>query len=554
MRNKQRADFLCLKSATILPIALVVVGLLFYADNASAQLPPGAGSAPTNKPIASWSFNDQTNWTSDQGYAPISFTNLNYSWLGDGASLVVNTNVPAWLNFHVIESTGATNLVLNAPGSLTFWFAPEWATTNGGPGQWSELFGVGEWTTNAGYGYWGLSVDAAGSNLWFQAQDGAGGNYGLSTPISWTTNYFHYVALTYSSTNVSLYLDGQLATNDPGGMNIWPSSSAVSGGMYFGSDTNGLLQAAGLFNSVQAFTYPLSSNDVQNIFNWNYGYYVMDPYNTAMINIISAPTTNTTFTPLNDVITGPGDLLTLVPNVTPCISVSTNQVWFTNVSAAMTASGTMGITFTIQGGLPNVPYDVFANSVLSFGTNGVPWAWMGQGYQCNTYMLTNLPSTACFLILGGPQDSDGDGLTDAYELLVSKSNPTNYSTDATGMADGWEVLYFGHTGVSPNGDPDGDGLTTYQEWLLRSEGYNPVQWDSYTNSIVGDGYQDFSGDGLANLMATSFGGNIMTNNTSWKANTTGDGFPDLYKTMVGLNTNSAAPVLGLPSYSKNPIQ
>jgi len=164
-----------------------------------------------------------------------------------------------------------------------------------------------------------------------------------------------------------------------------------------------------------------------------------------------------------------------------------------------------------------------------------------------------MPNTACFLILGTPQDSDHDGLTDAYELLVSKSDPNNSSTDGTGMADGWEVLYFGHIGVSPIGDPDGDGLTTFQEWLMRSQGYNPVNWNSFTNSPVGDGYQNYSGDGLANLMQGAFGGNMLTNNTAWKVNTAGDGLPDEYKVMVGLPTNSAQPAPGLPAYSMNPI-
>ena len=452
--------------------ALVVAGVLFCAGNALAQPLPGSG-APTNKPIASWSFRNQTNWTSDQGYAPISFTNLNFSVLGDGASLVVDTNLPAWLNFHVIEpSTGATNLVLNAPGSLTFWFAPEWATTNGGPGQWSELFGVGEWTTNAAYGYWGLSVDAPGSNLWFQAQDGAGNSYGLSAPISWRTNYFHYVALTYSSTNVSLYLDGQLATNDPGGLSVWPGTNAVSAGIYFGSDTNGLLQADGLFNLVQAYSYPLSPNDVQKFFNWNYGYYIMNPNNKAMMHIVSASSNPSTSPSTPDVITGQGNLLILVSNVTPCVSVSTNQVWLTNVTASVAGNGTMGIIFTIEGGLPNVPYDVFANTVLSFGTNGVPWAWMGQGYQCNTYMLTNLPNTTCFLILGTPQSTCGCGLTDAYQLLVSKTDPTNPYSDMDGLLTGWDILL----GLNPHNSNTTDPTEranygyTLADWLNTVSG------------------------------------------------------------------------------------
>ena len=75
----------------------------------------------------------------------------------------------------------------------------------------------------------------------------------------------------------------------------------------------------------------------------------------------------------------------------------------------------------------------------------MPWAWEGQGYHCNIYTITNLPNTDCFLILGTPQDSDGDGLTDAYENLVSKSNPYIYNTSGDGLSDGWDVLL----GLSP---------------------------------------------------------------------------------------------------------
>lgn len=490
MKSKERADRLCIKSAVILSRQLIVVGVFMCAGNALAQLPPGSGGAPTNTPLASWSFNDPTNWSSDQGRFPISFSNLDYSWLGDGESLVVDTNLPAWLNFNVVEpSTGATNLILSAPGTISFWFAPDWSSSGGGPGQWAELIDVGEWTTNSSYGYWGLSVDPAGSNLWFLAQDGTGSTYGLSAPISWTTNYFHYVALTYSSTNVSIYLDGQLATNDPGGLNVWPGTSAVSGGVYFGSDTNGLIQAAGLFNTVETYSYQLSSNDVAALFDWNYGYYMMSPWNTAMFSIISAPS-NPSTSPTPNVITGQGDLLIWASNISPCISATTNQVWFTNVTATMAGDGTMGIIFTIEGGLPNVPYDVFANSVLSFGTNGVPWAWMGQGYQCNTYMLTNLPSTTCFLILGTPQDWDGDGLTDAYESLVSKTDPHNARSNLDGVLDGWEILL----GLNPT-------ISNFTSPSQRSNyGYTPADWLSGVSGIRGG---SITNDPEGNVMSVS---------------------------------------------------
>jgi hypothetical protein len=37
-------------------------------------------------------------------------------------------------------------------------------------------------------------------------------------------------------------------------------------------------------------------------------------------------------------------------------------------------------------------------------------------------------------------------------------------TDHNGLPDDWEIKYFGHTGVDPSGDADGDGVTNLQEY------------------------------------------------------------------------------------------
>jgi hypothetical protein len=541
-------------------VMLMLLGILAQAAHADGLIPPG--NYPPD-PIASWSFQDTNGWTSDQGYAPISFANISWSMLGDGASLVVNTpGEPAYLDYYIYEPTnGATNLVLNSSGgSLDFWYAPNWSSgTNGGagPGQWTQLIDVGEWSPDSSVGYFGLSVDPSGSNIVFMSQDGAGNTYGLSAPISWTTNIFNFIALTYSSTNVSLFLNGQLVTNDPGGLSVWPPPTEQA--VWFGSDTNGNEQAQGLFNSVEAYNVVLDTNDVQQIYDWEEPFYFMNPYDVAYDALSSAPSipagNSYSFTNsiIPDVITGPGylqldgALANWVANANPY------YVWITNVSAAMASSSNMNLTFSIAGGQSGYMYDTFVTSALEVPLTNAVWAWMGQGAAGYTYTMTNIPSSDAFLILGTPQSTTGNGLTDAYELLVLHNSPTNFSTDGTGMADGWEVLYFGHTGVSPTGDPDGDGLSTFQEWLMRSQGYNPVNWNTFTNSPVGDGYQNYSGDGLANLLQAPFGGNMLTNNPTWKANVSGDGFSDEYKVMVGL-PNTAVPIQGLPSYSMNPIQ
>jgi hypothetical protein len=55
-----------------------------------------------------------------------------------------------------------------------------------------------------------------------------------------------------------------------------------------------------------------------------------------------------------------------------------------------------------------------------------------------------------FYILGTMLDSDGDGLTDAYEKLSSKTAPNTPDTDGDGLSDGWEIA----NGTNPfNSDP-----------------------------------------------------------------------------------------------------
>ena len=280
-------------------------------------------------------------------------------------------------------------------------------------------------------------MDDVGANLYFSTQtNDLTSNVWtwLSAPISWTTNYFHFVALTYSATNTALYLDGALATNGPP-LTIYPGPNALANRFFIGSDSNGVYQAQGLFNDVVTYNIPLDAGTIQQIYIGKYEWYLMNPWNRAMNNLASAdssPSTN----PTPDVITGQGGLQ-LVGSVA---SITNTKVWITNVVASVAAGGAMALSFTIQGGSNGIPYDVFANSMLSFGTSSIPWAWMGQGYHGNTYMLTNLPGTAVFLVLGTPQDSDTNGLTDAYELLVSHTNPYLDDQNGSGLSNGWQVL------------------------------------------------------------------------------------------------------------------
>lgn len=420
--------------STILTLTLVI----FSAIHALCQGVPG--SSPPPDWIDYWMFTDTNTWADTYGTNAVSWTNVVGSNLGDGTAALIDNSSGAWIQYPIYttySTNSYTNLMVDN-GSIAMWFAPNWTSTNGGgtgPGQWGRLLEVGAYTTNASYGWWSVYLDPEGANIYFGAQtnDGTGISY-LSAPIDWDiTNRWHYIVLTYCSTNTSLYLDGELATTGSG-MSIWPSTSVLSNGFILGSDSTGLAQARGMFDDLATYNHALAASSINGEFVSRKIVYYMNPANPA--NLVSSgdyvPSSSPSY---YNAITGSGSLQ-FVGTAATC--TSNTNVWITNVTATVAGNGTVSVTFTIQGGTNGALYDVFANSVLGFGTN-YNWAWIGQGSQCNTYTVTNLPF-ACFLILGTPLDTDGDGLTDAYENLVSHTDPHNPDTDGDGIPDGWEVV------------------------------------------------------------------------------------------------------------------
>jgi hypothetical protein len=451
--------------------ALLIAGFfiaLAPAVQAVGLLPGGGGSSPTYyTPLDSWSFQDSVGWTSDTAHAPISFTNLSYSNLGNGASLVVDSNVPAWLQYNVYENDGTTNLTVDS-GTVMFWFAPSsWSGTNQGgtgPGEFGRLLETGGYTPDSSFGWWSIYVDAAGANLYFSAQTNdlsSSMTTYLSAPIAWTTNYFHHVALTYSATNTALYLDGGLVTNGPP-MTVYPGANALANGVFFGSDSNGIYQAHGLFNSVATYNVPLDANTIQQTYNRQSPFYKLNPLNKAMFTLTNA-LSYPSYTGGYEAISGAGIL-----QATGCSSfctdgANTNQIWLTNITATAAGGGSMNVGFTIEGGVPGVAYDVFATGALEAPLTNAIWVWLGQGYQCTNYLI-NITSGNAFLILGTRLDSNGDGVSDAYSLLVANMDPNQVQTDGYGVPYAWYV----QNGINPNGaallDPDWDGLLNYQEY------------------------------------------------------------------------------------------
>jgi hypothetical protein len=109
--------------------------------------------------------------------------------------------------------------------------------------------------------------------------------------------------------------------------------------------------------------------------------------------------------------------------------------------------------------------------------DGLPDAWEMQYFNTLSY--------------SGSDDPDKDGYTNAQEY-AGGSNPnfaasTPNDTDGDGLPDAWEKTYFGKLTYGPNDDPDGDGYTNAQEYAA---GTNPNSALSNPADTDGNGLND----------------------------------------------------------------
>src|SRR5258708_4228603 len=188
-------------------------------------------------------------------------TNLDGLPMGQGYALELNSPDPAFLRYHATEDMGETNLVIGN-GAIMLWVRPRWSSPGQGgcgPGHKSSLIEAGDFSTNALSPFWSLYIDSGGSNLVFaSATNGASSNY-LTAPVSWVSNSWHLVAISYSCSNSCLFLDGAVAATGQGVCYL-PGSDTLATGFLLGSQSNGLCQAKADFSRMSSYDSPVDSS------------------------------------------------------------------------------------------------------------------------------------------------------------------------------------------------------------------------------------------------------------------------------------------------------
>ncbi len=355
-----------------------------------------------------------------------------------------------------VNEKGVANLG-HRQGCVRFWFAPSW---DSGKGQ-GQVARLAEWVVTDGREVgtlWALSVNEDGTVISL----GSGGAEVLRTEIKWDAGGWHQVALSYSEKGTELVIDGERAATSAGLLAVEPKIS----GLVIGSDWKGLYVAGGMFDELLCFADPMSAEDVAFNYHALSRVAAMGPLTKAEMAMFSVPGSDAA-----------GSTLSYRWSTnSPC--PTNGPLMLTNVVCVIESNETVTVEMDVAGPdwTNGLPYDVFATTNLGGATttNGA-WWWVTNTFYCSTVVLSNQPWFTTLYILGTPQDSDGDGLTDAFENLVSATNPNNADTDGDGMSDGWEWEHGLNPLVAADAadDPDGDWLTNLLEYNGGTNSTNP---------------------------------------------------------------------------------
>jgi alpha-tubulin suppressor-like RCC1 family protein len=445
-----------------------------------------------------WPFDD-TNWLGAQGQVPLIATNLQLvsGWSSNAVELDATD---AYLYYRLVEDDGHTNLNMQC-GTVQFWFYPE---SYGAPlGYNLALIEVTPEDPNSN-GFWGLYLYTTSwangvpqdLNIGFDSGDETGTNWSGSiyAPLNWSSNQWHQIALTYTPTNITLYIDGLLVTN-ANGISAFPSTfDRFTIGNDIWNDT-----AYGRFDELYTYDYPLSAEQIAADYR--------AALNLPNLEIVSG---NNQMGPSGSFLPQP---LVVQATGNNSETLSNAPITFTvTIGGAQLAVATNNPTTT--------------NLTLSTDSNGLASVWIY--FPTTTNLLENVISVQA---AGTPVSTNANAYLDA---------------DGNGLPDYWEIQYFGTNGLDPNSSPDGNGqslLYDYQNGIDPTDYYSGHQPNL---EIVSGNFQSGSLGSFLPLpltvRVTDSNSNILTNApitlTAWGNAQFAATTNDILETSLSLRTDS----------------
>jgi hypothetical protein len=357
-------------------------------------------------------------------------------------------------------------------GALRLWYQPDSGLGNGNPATLLTL--VSSAPNTAAVVWWSLVVSGDGQSVVVTCEGANGPSACLSVPVSFEAGAWYLLTLAYTETNTVLYLNDQVVATGFGLLTV-PDQVAPLTSLVAGSRLSGDLVACGEIDELAAFT---SRGDEESGWVFDPSWSVAHHYAVYSPHAALGPVSNAELAAEEQATEQQagggrvGRLMTLLenssmnlPTLDPesgcCGTNAFDEVWVANMVVWPGEESGWNTALAIGGGTNGALYDVFRTSALS--TDSVTnwaWVWLTNAYACDTVTLTEEPEGA-FYLLGTPRDSDEDGLPDAFEWLISHSDPNTIYTRGDGIDDRTAYLQ-GRNPRVPGSSPDTGGVIHLQ--------------------------------------------------------------------------------------------
>jgi hypothetical protein len=445
-----------MKNRFALTSAMLALCGVFALNTIAKPRPPGVPFPESE--LKGWRF-DIPDYVNAEDMGAHIATNL---WLADswsGYALDMRAE-GSLLQTPAMRNTNHAN-VAKSVGTIRLWYSPiTWASASvggTGPGDWATLFELVQ--TNTVDHPFGLvlGIDATGTNLVAVANTETGTVTLAQAPLAWTTGVWHQIAFVYWTNGVSLVIDDTpetLSATVP----VWPNSSIWNQSAFsLGSAFDGTQLAQGQLDEIHTFGFALSTNYL----TWSYELY-------APIAALG---------PLPDELDG-GGLNSVLPS--PCDPCSgggggdTNSYvggWTTNAGLKFSCNPgpyilnkTNYITM-LDEAIPTKAYQIFqATQILgsTLITTNVFWKLLTTNSPIgvsNFSLAISTNQATSFYVAAAADDFDGDGWSDAFENLITHTDPKVFNdSDGDGLSENFFTVSFdfqNQTNGNLNSGPQG---------------------------------------------------------------------------------------------------
>jgi hypothetical protein len=197
-----------------------------------------------NERLAYWRFNGS--WIGEGGQAPTAAVGLENPASWSGQALDVDTT-GGYIKYPAFEPDGFPNITRDK-GTIRFWFKPTVVT--GATRKLIEISGSAPWElrlSSSGYLQLATRQSSGGSETSFQH----------STLL--TVNTWYQIAVTYSSSTATIYLNGSTSTSGGFASASSPTVNGFSIGNGYASQS---FTALGEFEEFETFNYALSGSTI----------------------------------------------------------------------------------------------------------------------------------------------------------------------------------------------------------------------------------------------------------------------------------------------------